>query len=125
MGEGILHAEHFTAMNIVLLAVAAIIILGFLVLIFKSSRANKKIPLQTESACVSEIRHSVSGNAKNGQMGRNMNLGMPLERNMVIFRLDNGDLIEFSLDDHQLQKITVQQRGQLTWQGSKYISFTT
>lgn len=91
--------------------------------LYQIKKKNRQLPIEKVKVMVTEIESHTVGNAMVMQQSRNVNLGMMKERFTVSFRADNGAEYKFILDELAAGKLLYNERGILTYQGSRFISF--
>ena len=98
------------------------IIVGVIVYVLKNHRKNNKSPCLTVNATLVSKRERISGSSYNH------NTDSTFHNNITTFyyatfQFESGDRMEFNMPVYEYGLLLEGDRGQLTFQGTRYISF--
>jgi len=89
----------------------------------KRWKRNNDSPVLTVDAKVVAKRSDVSFRHHENVVNDNMNMGYSSARYFITFEVHSGDRIEFNVPDTEYGLLTEGDKGSLTFQGTRYLSY--
>jgi len=89
----------------------------------KRWRLNNDSPVLTVEAKVVTKRSDVSYHRQGNMVNNNMDMGYSSTNYYITFEVQSGDRMEFNVQDTEYGMLTEGDKGSLTFQGTRYLSF--